>query len=275
MFMKRLLFLAAVIGLTCIAQPALPQDQDKTLRLAGSTTVLPIAQKAAEVYMSLYPDLRLSISGTGSGDGLKAIVEGSTDIANSSRDLKTKEQKLAEEKGVTLVRHPVALDCVSVIVNPANPVQNLTLAQLRAIYNGECKSWKDLGGEDKPIVAVNRDVSSGTFEVWLEKVLQGDRVRPDAQVQASNGGVSQAVAGNKYAIGYVGLGYITGQVKAVSVEGIAPNIADVRNKTYPLARELYMFTRQNGPKLAEDFIAFLTSPDGQKLVEQEGFVSLK
>ncbi len=273
--LRRLLTLAAVIGLICIAQPAQAQDRDKTLRLSGSTTVLPIAQKAAEVYMNLYPDLRLSVSGTGSGDGLKAIVEGSTDIANSSRDLKAKETKLAGEKGITLVRHAVALDCVSVIVNPANPVQNLTLAQLRAIYNGEYKSWRDLGGEDKPIVAVNRDVSSGTFEVWLEKVLQGDRVRPDAQVQASNGGVSQAVAGNKFAIGYVGLGYLTGQVKAVTVDGVAPNVADVRNKTYPLARELYMFTRQGGSRLADDFIAFLTSPDGQKLVEQEGFVPLQ
>lgn len=274
MFLKKMLILAALAVTGLVAQPALAQDE-KSLRLSGSTTVLPIAQKAAEIYMSLYPDLKLSVSGTGSGDGLKAIVEGSTDIANSSRDLKEKEQKLAEEKGVTLVRHAVALDCVSVIVNPDNPVKNLTLAQLRAIYNGEYKSWKDVGGEDKPIVAINRDVSSGTFEVWLEKVLQGDRVRPDAQVQASNGGVAQAVAGNKYAVGYVGLGYLNDQVRAVTVEGVAPNVADVRNKTYPLARELYMFTRQGGSRLAEDFIAFLTGPEGQKLVEREGFVSLK
>ncbi len=273
MLCKKLLAVLGLVMLTGGAGAAWAQG-GKELRISGSTTVLPIAQKAAEVYMYLYPDLKLSVSGTGSGDGLKAIVEGSTDIANSSRDLKDKEKAAAEAKKVILVKHPVALDCVVVIVHPDNPVKNLTLAQLKDIYSGEVKNWKDVGGEDKPIVTVNRDASSGTFEVWLEKVLQGARIRSDAQVQSSSGGVAQAVAGNKYAVGYVGLGYISPQVKAVSVEGVTASVDSVRKNTYPIARELYMFTRTDGSKLAEDFIGFLTGPDGQKLVEEEGFVSL-
>jgi len=274
MLAKKIL-LTAALALALTVPSAASAQTEKTLRLSGSTTVLPIAQKAAETYMGLHPDIKLSVSGTGSGDGLKAIVEGSVDIANSSRDLKDKEKTRAEEGKVKLVRHAVALDCVAVVINPANPVDGLTLEQLKGIYDGTIKNWKEVGGDDKPIVAINRDASSGTFEVWLEKVLKGARVRPDAQVQASNGGVAQAVAGNKYAVGYIGLGYITSQVKAVKIEGIEPGVATVQSGTYPIARELYMFTREDGPRAANDFIAFLTGPDGQKLVEREGFVSLK
>ena len=270
----KILTLAVAAALSLITFPAWAQN-DNTLRLSGSTTVLPIAQKAAENYMSLHPDMVLSVSGTGSGDGLKAIVEGSIDIANSSRDLKEKEISRAAESKVKLVKHAVALDCVAVIVHPQNPVNNLTLAQLKGLYDGQYKNWQEVGGDDQPVVVINRDVSSGTFEVWLEKVLQGARVRPDAQVQASNGGVAQAVAGNKYAVGYVGLGYLNPQVKALTVEGVEASVATVQNNQYPISRELYMFTREGGPKSAEAFIAFLTGADGQKLVEKEGFVPLR
>ncbi|UQZ90329.1 phosphate ABC transporter substrate-binding protein [Deltaproteobacteria bacterium Smac51] len=274
MSLKRILFALIAAALTLNSVAALAQT-DKNIRISGSTTVLPIAQKAAEVYMGLHPDMMLSVSGTGSGDGLKAIVEGSVDIANSSRDLKDKEKARAEQEKVKLVRHAVALDCVAVVVNPNNPVKNLTLGQLKNIYNGTYISWKEVGGEDKPIVPINRDASSGTFEVWLEKVMKGERVRPDAQVQASNGGVAQAVAGNKYAIGYVGLGYINPQIKALEIESIKPSVATVQDSTYPISRELYMFTREDGTDAANSFITFLISPDGQKLVEQEGFVPKK
>lgn len=268
--MLKKILLAMCLGL--VAAPLWAQDG--ALRLSGSTTVLPIAQKAAEAYMAAHPGARLSVSGTGSGDGLKAIIEGATDIANSSRDLKDKEKARAAEAGVALERHGVALDCVAVVVNPQNPVAALSLADLKKIYSGEAKTWKAFGGEDKPIVAVNRDPSSGTFELWLEKVMGGERVRPDAQVQASNGTVAGAVAGNKYAIGYVGLGYLSKDLKAVPVEGVAPSAQTAADGTYPLSRELYMFTRPDGPAAANDFIAFVTGPEGQKIVEEEGFVRL-
>ena len=274
MFRMKMMILAALVLLLALSGPSSAREEKAALRISGSTTVLPIAQRAAEVYLGLHPELALSVSGTGSGDGLKAIVEGSVDIANSSRDLKSKEAARAEEAGVKLRRQAVALDCVAVVVNPENPVTELSLAQLKGIYDGQFKNWRELGGPDRPIVAVNRDVSSGTFEVWLEKVLKGERVRPDAQVQASNGGVAQAVAGNKNAVGYVGLGYLSPEIKAVRVEGVEPSVANVQQNLYPISRELYMFTREGGAQTAEDFIKFLTGPEGQKLVTEEGFVPL-
>ena len=274
MLLKKMVLSGLAVLMALNASSAFAQNE-KSLRISGSTTVLPIAQKAAEDYMKVKPEMALSVSGTGSGDGLKAIVEGTIDIANSSRDLKDKEKTRAAEKNVTLLRHTVALDCVAVVINPANPVSNLTVAQLKGIYDGTYKNWKEVGGDDKPIVAINRDTSSGTFEVWLEKVMHGARVRPDAQVQASNGGVAQAVAGNKYAVGYVGLGYITSQIKPVLVEGVAPGVETVQAGQYPISRDLYMFTREGGSAAAEDFITFITSEEGQAMVRQEGFVPLK
>jgi phosphate transport system substrate-binding protein len=210
--------------------------------ITGSTTVLPIAQKAAEIFMKKNPSVNVTVAGTGSGDGIKAIIDGTADIGDSSREMKGKEMAMAKEKGVAVKEFEVARDCIVPVVNPANPVGDLTMAQLKDIYAGKVKNWKDVGGQDKPVVVVSRDSSSGTFEVWNEMVLHKERVRPDAQLQASNGAVAQAVAGNKYAIGYVGIGYLNPRVKALTVGGVAASADTARNKTYPVARGLYMYT---------------------------------
>ena len=277
--------------------------ESRVLRISGSTTVLPIAQRGAEYFMGLKPDTRLSVSGTGSGEGLKALVEKAVDIATSSRDLKPREVQRMKEHGVELVRHTVAIDCLVVVVHPDNPVDNLSLEELKGLYDGRIKNWREVGGLDKKIIAINRDVSSGTFETWLEMVLQGERFRPDAQMQTSSGGVAYAVGGNRYAIGYIGLGYLSPKVKVVAVGGVKPSLATVRSGQYPLARKLFMFTlaeprmgpsaaesrygqhsssgnrhqssSDSPPPLALDFIDFLTSPDGRKLVEKEGFISVE
>lgn len=275
MFFKKVMLAVAVTALALPTAAGFTQGGKEALRISGSTTVLPIAQKAAELYQKMRPELALSVSGTGSGDGLKALTEGGVDIANSSRDLKTKEKAHAAELKAELKPHAVALDCVAVIVHPENPIASLSLDDLKGIYTGRYKNWSQLGGADKPIVAINRDPSSGTFEVWLEKVLQGERVRPDAQVQASNGAVAQAVAGNKYAIGYVGLGYLRPAVKALAINDSLPSVESVRNQSYPISRELYMFTRGDGSQAALDFIDFILSQEGQKMVEGEGFVPIK
>ncbi len=271
--MKLKFLLLSLLALTLLASTSLATE-NKKLSISGSTTVLPIAQKAAESYMGLHPDIKLTVSGTGSGDGIKALIEGTTDIGNSSRDLKGKELKSVAEKNVEIERNVVAWDCVVVVVNRANPVDNLTLEQLKDIYVGNYKNWKDLGGVDKAIIAINRDVSSGTFEVWLEKVLQGKRFRPDAQMQSSSGAVAQAVAGNKYAIGYIGLAYINKDLKVLSVDGVRPSVASVQAGHYPIARELFMFTKKGGNPAATEFINFIQGADGQRLVEDEGFVPL-
>ena len=248
---------------------------ENVLRISGSTTVLPIAQRAAEYFMGLRPEARLSVSGTGSGEGLKALAEKAIDIAASSRGLMPREVERMKTHGVEFIRHTIAVDCVVVVVHPDNPVEALTLDQLKGLYDGDIRNWQGVGGVDKQVIAINRDVSSGTFETWLEMVLKGARFRPDAQMQTSSGGVAYAVSGNRYAIGYIGLGYVTPKVKVVAVDGVMPSLATVRSGRYPLSRELYLFTRSDPPQIAADFIDFLVSPDGRRLVEKEGFVSVE
>ena len=246
-----------------------------SIKISGSTTVLPIAQKAAEVYMKMHPDVSISVAGTGSGDGIKAVIDGMADIGNSSREMKKKEIDMASKKGVKPGQFEVALDCIVPVVHPSNPVKNLTLDQLRDIYIGKVKNWKDVGGENKTIIAISRDSSSGTFEVWHEKVLKGSRVRPDAQLQASNGAVAQAVAGNKHAIGYVGIGYVNPKLGALKVNGVMASADTAKNKSYPIARGLYMFTKGSPTGETKAFIDFVLSDKGQKIVAEEGFVAVK
>ncbi|MFH1138440.1 MAG: phosphate ABC transporter substrate-binding protein [Pseudomonadota bacterium] len=267
--LKTLAIVAIVLGLMSGAALA----QEKKITMTGSTTVLPIAQKAAENYMKMHSDVNISVSGTGSGDGVKAIIDGTADIGNSSRDMKDKEKKLAESKGVAPVRHTVALDCIVPVVHPSNPVSALTTAQMKDIYAGKVKNWNEVGGEDKPIAVISRDSSSGTFEVWNEKVLEGEKVRPDAQLQASNGAVAQAVAGNKFAIGYVGIGYLNPSLKALTVNGVEASAQTAKDESYPVARALYMFTAGEPTGEVKSFLDFVKSPEGQKVAEEEGFVS--
>jgi phosphate transport system substrate-binding protein len=241
----------------------------------GSTTVLPIAQKLAEAYMKENPDTRISISGGGSGNGIKAIIDGTTDIADSSRFIKNDEVKLAVEKGRYPVPFSVAYDCIVPVVHPSNSVLDLTLDQLKAIYKGEVKNWKQVGGPDKTIVVVSRDTSSGTYEVWEEKVMKKERVYPGALLQASNGAVAQAVANNKNAVGYIGIGYLNNSVKPLTVNGITGSAKTTLDGTFPISRPLFMFTN-NWPKDdVAKFINYAIHPGkGQKLVEQAGFVPL-
>jgi phosphate transport system substrate-binding protein len=243
--------------------------------IKGSTTVLPIAQKVAEVYMKANPDVRISLSGGGSGNGMKAIVDGTTDIANSSRFIKDKEVKLAVEKGRFPVPFAVAYDCIVPVVHPSNQVTNLTLDQLKALYKGEIKNWKEVGGPDREIVVVSRDTSSGTYEVWHEKVMKKERVYPGALLQPSNGSVVQAVSKNKNAIGYIGLGYVDASVKALSANGVTGSAETTLNGTYPVSRPLYMFTAGWPEGDTLKFINFVIHPQkGQKYVSEAGYVPL-
>ena len=243
--------------------------------IKGSTTVLPIAQKVAEVYMGANPDVRISISGGGSGNGIKALIDGSTDIADSSRFIKDNEVKLAVDNGRYPVPFAVAYDCIVPVVHPSNSMTNLTLDQLKAIYEGKIKNWKDVGGPDRAIVVVSRDTSSGTYEVWEEKVMKKERVYPGALLQASNGAVVQAVSKNKNAIGYIGLGYLDASVKALSTNGITGSPETTLNGTYPISRPLYMFTAGWPKGDTLNFINYVMHPQkGQKYVAEAGYVPL-
>lgn len=264
-----------VVILTLVAMLIASTAMAGNIVIKGSTTVLPIAQKVAEAYMKVNPDVSISISGGGSGNGIKAIIDGTTDIADSSRFIKDKEVSQAVGNSVYPVPFAVAYDCIVPIVHPSNSVQNLSLDQLKGIYKSEITNWKEVGGPDLKIVVVSRDTSSGTYEVWEEKVMKKERVSPGALLQASNGAVAQAVAKNKNAIGYIGLGYLNDEVKGVTVNNIKGTSETTLNGTYPISRALYMFTKGWPTGDIANFINYVTHPDkGQKMVGEIGFVPL-
>lgn len=245
------------------------------LTINGSTTVLPIAQKVAEAYMKVDPKVKISVSGGGSGNGIKALIDGTTDIADSSRFIKDEEVKAAVEKGTYPVPFAIAYDSIIPIVHPSNPVKNLTVDQLKAIYAGEVKNWKEVGGPDKELVIVSRDTSSGTYEVWEVKILKGAKVSSGALLQASNGAIVQAISKNRYAIGYIGLGYVNKSVKPLTVNGIKGSEKTTLDGTYPISRALYMFTRGWPQGDALNFINYVLNPQkGQRYVKEAGFVPL-
>ncbi|WP_300670827.1 phosphate ABC transporter substrate-binding protein [Desulfoluna sp.] len=244
------------------------------LVLKGSTTVLPIAQKISEAYMAAHPEVKISLSGGGSGNGIKAVLDQTSNIGNSSRFIKGKEVKLAAEKGVLPVPHRIALDCIVPVAHPENPVTDLTLDQLKKIYQGKITNWKEVGGADKKIVVISRDSSSGTFDAWKSLVMKKERVTPRALTQPSNGGLVTQVATTEGAIAYIALGYLNDEVKAIRVNGIKGSAETTLNGRYPISRPLFMFT--NGWPKGEtlSFINFILSRNGQSLVEEAGSIPL-
>jgi phosphate transport system substrate-binding protein len=269
--MVRKLLAVCLIWLAFGANLALAAE---SVVIKGSTTVLPIAQAALEVHMKAHPGVNISLSAGGSGDGIKALIDKSTDIANSSREIKDKEITLARAHGVEPVAYTVAIDAIVPIVHPKNKVNGLTIDQLSQIYQGKITNWKEVGGDNLTIVVVSRDSSSGTFESWGHLVLNNARVTPKAQLQASSGAVVQTVSKNRYAIGYIGLGYLNTSVKGLTVNGITASAKTALSKEYPVARPLYMYTNRQPAGETANFIKFVLSPAGQKLVAKEGFVPL-
>ena len=247
---------------------------DNNLVIKGSTTVLPIAQAAVDAYIKSHRNVQVSLSGGGSGDGIKALIDGSTDIADSSREIKKDEIELAKSKGVNPVATVIAHDALTPVIHPTNNLKGLTIDQLSQIYQGNITNWQQVGGADWPIVVVSRDSSSGTFESWAEFVMKKARVTPRAQMLASNGAVYTAVSKNKYAIAYLGLGYVHKGVKALLVNGVAASVETAVTKKYPLSRELYMYTNGDPKGEAAKFLAFIKSAAGQAIVVKEGFVPL-
>jgi len=245
----------------------------ENITIRGSTTVLPIAQKVAEVYMEDHPNVFISVSGGGSSVGIQSVGEGIAEIGMASRDLKD------EEKSRYPNLKPIVIAKDAIIVHPDNPITTLTLEQIRGIYNGTYTNWKEVGGPDQEIVVINRDSASGTREFFWEHVMHKDDFVATAIEKNSNGAVKQTVSQTPNAIGYVGLGYLDSSVKAIKIKmngaEIEPTVANVLNGTYPIARSLYMITNGEPKGLVKDFIAFVLSEEGQRIVEEEGFVPIK
>ncbi len=271
--MRAITALFAVSALTLsLSFTGCSRERGNRVVIKGSTTVLPITQKAMEEYRKTNR-VAITIEGSGSGNGIKAIIDGTTDIANSSRQMKPEEIAKAQEKGVAIEEILCAYDMIVPVINPSNRITNLTLDQLKGIYDGSIKNWSQVGGPDEAIVVISRDTSSGTYEYWHEKVMRKADVRPDALLQASNGAVISTVAGNPKAIGYVGFGYLNSTVKGINVNGVDPTIENGKSRKYPISRGLYMYmNKSTASREARSFIDFILGAEGQKIVTRAGFI---
>ena len=250
--------------------------QAEQINVKGSTTVLPLAQAAAETYMANHPEASISISGGGSGTGIAALIDGDVDIAMASRKMKDSEIENAEANGIDPVEHVIAWDGLTVVVNPANPVDQLTYDQIKGIYDGSISNWKDVGGPDKEIVVINRDSSSGTYGYFQEEILGEDNeFREDAISTSSNGAVLQSVSQNDAAIGYIGFAYLTDNVKGVAVDKgngmVEPTAENILTGDYPLARPLHFYTDGQPTGLAADFTEYILSEEGTEIVYDVGY----
>lgn len=269
--------LAACAAVAAWAALAVAEEASKpALQIEGSTTVGPIAEAFAEAFMKADPNLQITVKMTGSGDGAAALIDGRCQIATMSRFMKPAEYQKAVEKGVTPCPHAVAMDGVCAVVHPSNPLKAITRTQLRDIYTGKTANWKDLGGPDMPIVVISRDTSSGTYEVFAEKVMGKDKMSEKVEYVNSNPQAHARVKTTEGAIGYVGLGFLDESVKALTVDGVTATRKTIATGVYPISRPLFLFT--NGyPELGTTVHAFCTfflSEKGQEIIEAKGFVPL-
>ena len=250
----------------------------------GSDTIVNLALAWAERYQAEHPEVRISVTGGGSGTGIASIINGTVDIANASRQIKEEEIDAAQSNGVEPVEHIIARDAIAVIVHPQNPVSQLTLKQISDIYSGKFTNWSDVGGEDRPIVRLSRETNSGTHVYFLETVLRlgssEDKTlfSTDTLLLPSSEGIISEVRQNPNAIGYDGLGYVPHDLKMIAIaeeEGgayVLPSIPTVNDKTYPIARDLYMYTDGEPTGIVKDYLDWILGTEAQEIVAELGFV---
>lgn len=262
-------------------------QQASSIQIKGSDTMVNLGQAWAEAFMQVNPKVSVAVTGGGSGTGIAALLSNTCDIAELSRELKPEEIAMAKEKGFDPQQITVALDGLAVVVHPANPLAQLTLDQLAAIFSGSARNWKEVGGSDMPIVVLSREVNSGTHVYFKEHVLR--RGSKESQVEfaanalmlPSSQAIADEVAQNPGAIGYYGMGYISAKEKALAIAkdavttAVAPTIDNVLSNTYPISRPLLMVTRGRPQGLVADFLNFVLSPEGQKIVIKIDFVPVK
>lgn len=287
--MDRIL-LAAVLCLAILVSscgPAgTPGDSSATSRLVtikGSDTMVHLVTAWAEDYMDAQPAADISVTGGGSGTGIAALLNGNTDICAASRDMTEEEKQLARQKNMAIKEYAVARDGIAVIVNPANPLNELTLQQLKDIYTGAITNWSQVGGGTGDILLLSRESSSGTFVFFQEHVLQKSDFAPAARLMPATSTIIQAVAGDALAIGYVGLGYAreaAGKVKVIAIKAdqnapaVLPSEETVRSGSYSISRPLYFYVAEPVAQSTQAFIDFCLGQQGQKIVQEIGYVSV-
>lgn len=253
----------------------------------GSDTMVNLALAWAEAYQPAHPEVTLSVTGGGSGTGISALISGTTDIANASRAIKAEELEAAHANGIEPLETVVARDAIAIIVHKDNPVSQLTLQQISDIYTGKLNNWAELGGEDRPIVRLSRETNSGTHVYFLETVLRlGDPAStllfdPRTLLLPSSEGITSEVRDNPNAIGYDGLGYVTEDVKIIAVAAtqagpyVLPSAASVSAGSYPISRDLYIYTNGQPQGALQAFVAWLLSAPAQQIVLDLGFVPVE
>jgi len=259
----------------------------KSIQIKGSDTMVNLGQAWAEAFSKRTPGVNIAVTGGGSGTGITALLSGTCDIAESSRIMEDKELKQAAAKGIKPIEEKVALDGIAVVVHPKNPVKNLTIDQLREVFMGNITNWKVLGGANKPIVILSREVNSGTHIFLKEHVLRKGKAKgpeefaPSALMMPSSQAIADEVAGNENAIGYYGMGYIGPKQKVIAVAKdaqspyVEPTIDSVKTDLYPISRPLILYTNGTPQGIIRDFIDFVYSKEGQEIVKKLDFVPVK
>lgn len=285
--LRLMLGLLLLAGCAGRAAAQLETSGAKTIENIGSDTIVNLALAWAEAYRPLHPDVRISVTGGGSGTGIAALINGTADIANASRAMKPEEKQAAEANGVKPFEIEIARDAIAVIVHPSNPVSSLTLQQISNIFSGKITNWKQVGGEDRPIVLLSRETNSGTHVFFLERVIRlndkNDKTlfSPDTLLLPSSEGISIEIRQNPNAIGYDGLGYVTADLKTIAVAAeagkdfVQPGVESVNAGTYPIARPLFMYTNGEPSGVLKDYVDWIRGSDGQQIVARLGFVPIR
>jgi phosphate transport system substrate-binding protein len=250
------------------------------LTIKGSDTVLPLSQKEAETYMKKNTSASITVIGGGSGVGIAAFMDGTTDIAMSSRKMKMSEKMKLQDAGKSYKEVVIAWDALSIIVNPANKVTKLTREQLEGIFTGKITNWKEVGGDDEKIIAYSRESSSGTYEFFKEHVLNGKNYGSSVLNMPATGAIVQSVSQTKGAIGYIGFAYMEKTVKDIWVSYdkgktyVEPTVANAKNKSYPIVRPLYYYYLTKDAGRVKPFIDYILSAEGQKVVSGVGYIAI-
>ncbi len=257
------------------------KNKNQVVQVKGSDTILNVSQAVAEEFMKENKGARIAVTGGGSGTGIAAIINKTIDIAMASREMKPSEYDKAKEAGLDIEEITIGYDGLTVVVNNDNPVKNLTLEEIRAIFIGEITNWKEVGGEDREIIVLSRDSSSGTHVYFKEEVLRkGNKKATDeysskALFLPSNEGLKQEVRGSEGAIAYIGMGYMDDTIHSVKVNGVEASFENVATKDYPIARGIYWYVQKGAEGNAKELVDFILSTKGQEIVRREGFVPVK
>jgi phosphate transport system substrate-binding protein len=240
--------------------------QGQTLTVAGSTSIMPFTEKLAEHFMIEKPGASVDVQGGGSSAGIQATMNRTVAIGMSSRELKDEEKAL----NAIVICH----DAIAVIVNPRNPISNLTTTQVKNIYSGKIRNWKQLGWIDRDISVVTREEGSGTRGAFEDLVMKKAFIDDSIMVQDSNGAVREVVGNDPYAVGYISLGIVDSRVKTLSIEGVVPSIENVKNKRYGIVRPFLYLTLGKPTAKAQAFIDFALSSQGQTILRTEGLIPI-